>query len=91
MTAQHPGELLERFEATVTGAPEPLQQVAARPCCAPIAPEATEILFEEVGSHDRTVEAEQRRKSRVLGLGEVLRILQPQEARVFELRLLGAG
>ena len=64
---------------------------AARPRCAPIAPEATEILFEEAGSHDRTVEAEQRRQSRVLGLGEVLRILQPQEARVFELRLLGAG
>ena len=89
MSAEHPRQLLERFEAAVAGAPEPLQEVTARPRGVPVGPKAAEILFEEVRLDDRAVEAEEGRQPGALVRGEVLRILQPQEARVFELRLLG--
>ena len=46
MGPQHPGEFLERHEATVAGAPEPLQKVPARPGRTAVGPEAAQILFE---------------------------------------------
>src|SRR6266849_5174089 len=55
MSAEHPGQLLERGEAAVAGAPEPLQEMPARPRGAAVRPKATEILLEEVRLHDGAV------------------------------------
>ena len=40
MSAEHPGQLLDRREAAVAGAPEPPQEVAPRPRGAAVGPEA---------------------------------------------------
>src|SRR5712692_10893537 len=89
MSAEHSRQFLEWLEATVAGAPEPLQEMPARPRGVAVGPEAPEILLEEVRLHDGAVEAEQGRQPGALVRGEVVRILEPQEARVFELYLLG--
>src|SRR6516225_540448 len=68
------GELLERLQAAVTGPPEPLAQMSLGPGGAAIGPESAEILLEEVGSHDRTVQPHERRQARPLVAPEVLRV-----------------
>ena len=89
MIAKRPRQFLERREPAVTGAPEPVQKMGARPGGVSVSPEATEILLEKVGLHDRAVDPQERRQPRTLVRSEVVRILEPQEARVFELPLLG--
>ena len=62
--------------------------MSTRPRRAAIRPEAAEVLFEEVGFHDRAVESEQGRQPGPLVSGEVLRILEPEESGLLERRLL---
>jgi hypothetical protein len=56
MHAQDPHQLLEKLEAAVAAAPEPLAQVAFGLCRAPIVQEPTQVLSEEIGPSDGAVQ-----------------------------------
>ena len=79
--AEYPGKVAHRRQPGVRCPPEPAREIALRPPSALIAPEMREGFLQEIRSIDLEIETLEFAQAPVLGLGEIPRILQPDEAR----------
>lgn len=80
MAAQQPDEFLEGFQARPHGRVHPLLQMGFGPGGLFVVPEQLKSFLQAVGSHDRRVPLDQRRKAVLLAGVEIPWILQPQPA-----------
>ena len=84
MSAQQPHEFLEWFQARPHSRVPPLLQVNFGAGRLLVVPEQLKDFFQVVGSHDRRVPLDQRRKAVLLAGFEIPWILQQQPATPFE-------
>jgi len=84
VSAQHPGEIAEWFESGMSGPPEPFIEEPFGVFGGYAFPEFPEGLFEEPGAMAAQVEFFEVAKPGSLLVGEVFRILEPDEFGSFE-------
>ena len=89
VATQQPREVAHRGEPRMRRPPEPAREVPLRPARPPVLPEAPEELFKEIGAVDLEVEPLECAEAAGLALGEIPRVLQPDEPRLVHQRLVG--